>query len=135
MVIFYSYVSLPEGNFHICFQGSSAVAELAKRAAALLDLPVAKTKIACGGEVCREETYRGHIWYILYRYTYIVGCPLSLCIPSYIYIYIYTHRHMYIYIYICRVCICMLVARYLKKAEQNKYILCIYNVYTYLYGV
>ena len=90
MVIFYSYVSLPEGNFHICFQGSSAVAELAKRAAALLDLPVAKTKIACGGEVCREEKYRGHIWYILYRYTYIVGCPLSLCIPSYIHIYIYT---------------------------------------------
>ena len=36
-------------------QGSSAVAELAKRAAALLDLPSAKTKIACGGEAWQES--------------------------------------------------------------------------------
>ncbi|CAL1134261.1 unnamed protein product, partial [Cladocopium goreaui] len=48
--------SLNGGETTLNVEGSSAVAELAKRAAALLDLPVAKTKIACGGEVLDEMT-------------------------------------------------------------------------------
>eukprot|EP00438_Fugacium_kawagutii_P031449 Skav200325 [mRNA] locus=scaffold1760:150800:168374:- [translate_table: standard] len=38
----------------ISIEGSCSVADLAKRAAAMLDLPVAKTKIACGGEVLED---------------------------------------------------------------------------------
>lgn len=36
-------------------EASSTVADLAKEAATLLDLPVAQTKITCGGEATRSE--------------------------------------------------------------------------------
>eukprot|EP00435_Cladocopium_sp_Y103_P011978 s3833_g3.t1 len=48
--------SLNGGETTLGVEGSRTVAELAKRAAALLDLPVAKTKIARGGEVLEDMT-------------------------------------------------------------------------------
>eukprot|EP00434_Breviolum_minutum_P038435 symbB.v1.2.034091.t1/scaffold4322.1/size41248/2 len=39
----------------LCIETSATVAELAKRAAAMLDLPVAKTKIVCDGQVLDES--------------------------------------------------------------------------------
>lgn len=51
---------------------SATVAELAKRAAAMLDLPVAKTKIVCDGQVLPLELGRKCASWFL-RYQYILG--------------------------------------------------------------